>query len=237
MSEVAQNNGAAAAEAQAAPVDDSLKVSKIQADFGRQVIFFEIDFYAFLPILSLLVSRSSLATSLSLLPKRSSRVCLLKRVLCECELCLNPGEIFTDDGLFHVLYSQQAQIIKRGTRSLGYGFVTYQTEAEAQKAVQLLNKKEIAGREINVEGAKPQSDLAKHNDSGNFTLAEGEEAGEGKDGAVRGGRGRGRARGKGARGRGGVSEPLTSRDMWRYDGEADVTPFFTYSGYLPKTTH
>lgn len=64
-----------------------------------------------------------------------------------------------------------------------------------------MNKKEIAGREINVEGAKPQSDLAKHNDSGNYTLAEGE------GNSVRGGRGRGRgrARGRGARGRGGVS--------------------------------
>lgn len=94
----------------------------------------------------------------------------------------------------------QAQIIKRGTRSLGYGFVTYETEAEAQKAVQLLNKKELSGREINVEGAKPQSDLAKHNDSGNV-VAEGEE-GEG----ARGGRGRGRGRARRGRGgRGGVS--------------------------------
>lgn len=36
--------------------------------------------------------------------------------------------------------------------------MTYATEAEAQKAVTLLNKKEIAGREINVEGAKPQTE-------------------------------------------------------------------------------
>lgn len=102
--------------------------------------------------------------------------------------------------------STQAQIIKRGARSLGYGFVTYETEAEAQKAVQLLNKKEIAGREINVEGAKPQSDLAKHNDSGNYTTAEGEDSARGGRG-----RGRGRARGRGARGRGGVS------DAFRFD--------------------
>lgn len=66
------------------------------------------------------------------------------------------------------------QIIKRGTRSLGYSFVTFSTEAEAQKAVTILDKKEIAGREINVEVAKPQL-LAKHNDSGNAT-------GEGKTG-------------------------------------------------------
>ena len=98
--------------------------------------------------------------------------------------------------------STQAQIIKRGTRSLGYGFVTYETEAEAQKAISLLNKKEIAGREINVESAKPQSDLVKHNDSGNYTVGEGEEGEDGK----RGGRGRGRGRARAARGRGGVSE-------------------------------
>lgn len=97
----------------------------------------------------------------------------------------------------------QAQIIKRGTRSLGYGFVTYESEADAQKAVQTLNKKELSGREINVEGAKPQSDLAKHNDSGNYTV-DGDD-GEGKAG--RGGR-RGRGRGRAARGRGGVSVVL-----------------------------
>lgn len=51
------------------------------------------------------------------------------------------------------------QIITRGTRSLGYCFITYSTEAEAQKAVQTLNKRVIAGREINVEVAKPQEEL------------------------------------------------------------------------------
>lgn len=60
--------------------------------------------------------------------------------------------------LYSQLNSTQVQIIKRGTRSLGYGFVTYATESEAQKAVSLLNKREIAGREINVEGAKPQTE-------------------------------------------------------------------------------
>lgn len=96
-------------------------------------------------------------------------------------------------------HSASVQIIKRGTRSLGYGFVTYESEADAKKAISMLNKKELSGREINVESAKPQSDLAKHNDSGNYTV-DGEE-GEGKAG--RGGRGRGR--GRAARGRGGVS--------------------------------
>ncbi|KAN0064220.1 hypothetical protein ACQY0O_003387 [Thecaphora frezii] len=51
----------------------------------------------------------------------------------------------------------QAQIITRGTRSLGYGFVTFSSEAEAQKAVQILDKKEVGGRQISVESAKPQA--------------------------------------------------------------------------------
>ncbi|KAJ1021189.1 hypothetical protein NDA16_003975 [Ustilago loliicola] len=49
------------------------------------------------------------------------------------------------------------QIITRGTRSLGYGFVTFSTEAEAQTAIQLLNKRDVGGREISVESAKPQA--------------------------------------------------------------------------------
>lgn len=55
------------------------------------------------------------------------------------------------------IYSTHAQIITRGTRSLGYGFVTFSTEAEAQTAIQLLNKREVGGREISVESAKPQT--------------------------------------------------------------------------------
>lgn len=50
-----------------------------------------------------------------------------------------------------------AQIITRGTRSLGYGFVTFSTNAEAQTAIQLLNKRDVEGREISVESAKPQT--------------------------------------------------------------------------------
>ncbi|SNX86760.1 uncharacterized protein MEPE_05469 [Melanopsichium pennsylvanicum] len=49
-----------------------------------------------------------------------------------------------------------AQIITRGTRSLGYGFVTFSTQTEAQTAIQLLNKRQVGGREISVESAKPQ---------------------------------------------------------------------------------
>lgn len=48
-----------------------------------------------------------------------------------------------------------AQIIHRGTRSLGYGFVTYTNEADAAAAVSQLDKTEISGRQVNVEVAKP----------------------------------------------------------------------------------
>ncbi|GAA5918252.1 hypothetical protein JCM8208_006285, partial [Rhodotorula glutinis] len=48
-----------------------------------------------------------------------------------------------------------AQIIHRGTRSLGYGFVTYTNEADAAAAVSQLDKSEISGRQVNVEVAKP----------------------------------------------------------------------------------
>ncbi|GAA5831743.1 hypothetical protein JCM5353_006620 [Sporobolomyces roseus] len=48
-----------------------------------------------------------------------------------------------------------AQVIYRGSRSLGYGFVTFPSEDDATKAVSQLDKSEISGRQINVELAKP----------------------------------------------------------------------------------
>lgn len=43
----------------------------------------------------------------------------------------------------------------RGQRSAGYGFVALTTEEAAQKAVDALNKKELDGRPVIVEIAKP----------------------------------------------------------------------------------
>jgi len=51
-----------------------------------------------------------------------------------------------------------ANIITRGSRSLGYGFVDFNTEEEANKAVTEMNKKKIDEREINVEIAKPRDE-------------------------------------------------------------------------------
>lgn len=52
-------------------------------------------------------------------------------------------------------YSITAQVILRGTRSAGYGFVAVNTAEAAQKAVEELDKKELDGREVIVEIAKP----------------------------------------------------------------------------------
>jgi len=82
-----------------------------------------------------------------------------------------------------------ANIITRGPRSLGYGFVEMESEEDAQKAVQAMNKKEIDGRPINVEVAKPRE--------------EGQDA-ENKEtsqrGGFRGGRGGSRGGFRGSRG-------------------------------------
>jgi len=51
-----------------------------------------------------------------------------------------------------------ANIITRGPRSLGYGFVELDSEEDAQNAVKVMNKKEINGRPINVELARPQDE-------------------------------------------------------------------------------
>lgn len=51
-----------------------------------------------------------------------------------------------------------ATIITKQRRSLGYGFVTFETEQDAQKAAKDLDRKSLDGREINVEVARPKTD-------------------------------------------------------------------------------
>jgi RNA recognition motif-containing protein len=48
-----------------------------------------------------------------------------------------------------------AQVILRGTRSAGYGFVAVSSAEAAQKAVETLDKQELDGRQVIVEIAKP----------------------------------------------------------------------------------
>ena len=57
------------------------------------------------------------------------------------------------------IYSISAQVIQRrsrnGTRSAGYGFVALTTIEAAQKAVEALNTKDLDGRSVIIEIAKP----------------------------------------------------------------------------------
>jgi len=84
-----------------------------------------------------------------------------------------------------------ANIIARGPRSLGYGFVEMETEEDAHRAVALLNNKRIDERPINVEVAKPRDDSK---------VAERRPAPEGEAPAPRRGRGGRGGRGRGVRG-------------------------------------
>jgi RNA recognition motif-containing protein len=85
-----------------------------------------------------------------------------------------------------------ANIITRGTRSLGYGFVEMENEEAAHKAVSLLNKRNVGGRDINVEVARPKEQLQAER---------AERAQRGEQRAPRGGRGGFRGgRGRGGRG-------------------------------------
>lgn len=72
----------------------------------------------------------------------------------------------TDEGLkafFAPVASDilSAQVIQRGNRSAGYGFVALATEEAAKKAVEALNKKELDGRAVIVEIAKPSEQKDK----------------------------------------------------------------------------
>ncbi|KAG5648663.1 hypothetical protein DXG03_000009 [Asterophora parasitica] len=57
--------------------------------------------------------------------------------------------------------SLSTQVILRGTRSAGYGFVALATAEAAQKAVEALDKKELDGRQVIVEVAKPSEQKDK----------------------------------------------------------------------------
>lgn len=59
------------------------------------------------------------------------------------------------------MVSLSAQVILRGTRSAGYGFVALATAEAAQKAVDALDKQELDGRPVIVEIAKPSEQKDK----------------------------------------------------------------------------
>jgi len=83
-----------------------------------------------------------------------------------------------------------ANIITRGPRSLGYGFVEMDSEEDARKAVAAMDKKEIDGRPINVEVAKPREETEQKEGSPSASPSN-TRGGRGgpRGGAPRGGRG------------------------------------------------
>ncbi|KAJ3248444.1 hypothetical protein HDU78_000606 [Chytriomyces hyalinus] len=60
---------------------------------------------------------------------------------------------FTAGGAAQVL---KATIIRRNGRPQGYGFVAFETESAAQDAVKVMNQKEVGGRPVNVDFARPR---------------------------------------------------------------------------------
>ncbi|KAJ3019080.1 hypothetical protein HKX48_002386 [Thoreauomyces humboldtii] len=48
---------------------------------------------------------------------------------------------------------ENVNLITRGDRSLGYGFISFASDSDADKAVSQLDKTDVAGRQINVERA------------------------------------------------------------------------------------
>lgn len=79
----------------------------------------------------------------------------------------------TDDGLKD-FFAQVGEIEharvatdRESGRSRGFGFVTFVDEANNQKAIDELNGKELDGREITVNLARPREDRPKRDFGGN----------------------------------------------------------------------
>lgn len=65
-------------------------------------------------------------------------------------------------------------------RSKGFGFVEMANENEAQNAIQSLNEKEVDGRKIKVNEAKPQEKSAGGRSGGGFNRDRGGSSGRGR---------------------------------------------------------
>jgi len=98
-----------------------------------------------------------------------------------------------------------SNIITRGQRSLGYGFVDFESQEAADKAISSLHKFSLDGREINVELAKPADPTRAPRSPSSYRGGRGSGVPRGR-GRGRGGYGAPRGRGRGgSRGRGGRS--------------------------------
>ena len=87
-------------------------------------------------------------------------------------------------------------------RSRGFGFVEMSTAEEAAAAIEQLNGKEFAGRNLTVNEARPRTDRGPGNFGGGGGGNRGGYGGGG-GGGYGGGGGRGRDRDRGGRGGGG----------------------------------
>ena len=91
-------------------------------------------------------------------------------------------------------------IVDRDTRrSKGFGFVEFVNEADAQKAIEMFHDKEIQGRRLTVNIARPREDRGGGGGGGGYRGGGGYGGG---GGGSRGGRGGGRGGGRDRRGGG-----------------------------------
>jgi cold-inducible RNA-binding protein len=72
-----------------------------------------------------------------------------------------------DDGKLKELFSEFGEVTeatvlkdKYSGRSKGFGFVTFADEESAKKAIEGMNEKDVEGRALKVDEAKPMADAA-----------------------------------------------------------------------------
>jgi len=85
-------------------------------------------------------------------------------------------------------------------RSKGFGFVEYESDSDAEAAIDKMNGQQLEGRAINVSEARPQAPREGGGGRGGFGGGRG---GGGRGGGFGGGGGRGGGGGYGGGGRGG----------------------------------
>lgn len=73
------------------------------------------------------------------------------------------GELFAEAG---TVLSATVMMDKMTGRSRGFGFVEMSTDDEAQKAIEVVNGKEVDGREIAVNVARPREERPPRRDFG-----------------------------------------------------------------------
>ncbi|KAL6076375.1 RRM domain-containing protein [Balamuthia mandrillaris] len=78
-----------------------------------------------------------------------------------------------------------ANIITRGPRSLGYGFVEFSSEEAANKAVSAMDQQTLDGRVVNVQIARPQVKKEKAEKEGEEGESSSQEGGKRRPGARR----------------------------------------------------